>query len=158
MTGTLPRIIPLLITIPSPPSSNSEVTNTIADAHVVLQQLEDDVQATKDNLLLAKITQAAQKNKGHSAEKPYTIGDKVMLSTFHQWRDYVQKTQNHVANFMLRFDGPYMITEAFPICSVYTIHMPNSTDLYSCFYTALLKPFVPNDQLSLHMCVHILVL
>ena len=109
MTGQSPRVIPPLLTIPSPPDRDSEVNNSVTNAHVVLQRLEDDIQAAKDNLLLAKVSQAAQKNKGHSAEKPYAIGDRVMLSTFHRRRDYVQKGQNRVAKFMPRFNGPYTI-------------------------------------------------
>ena len=61
MTGQSPRVIPPLLTIPSPPDHNSEVNDGITDAHTVLQRLEDDVQATRDNLLLTKVTQAAQK-------------------------------------------------------------------------------------------------
>ena len=113
MMGQSPRVIPLLLTIPSLPDHNSEVNNSVTDACIVLQRLEDNIQAAKDNLLLAKVSQAAQKNKGHSAEKPYAIGDRVMLSIFHQWRDYVQKGQNHVAKFMPRFNGPYMIWAPF---------------------------------------------
>ena len=98
ITGQSPRIITPLITTPSAPDPNSEVNSSVTNAHAVLQRLEDNVQAAKDNLLLAKITQAAQKNKGHLAEKTYVIGDKVMFSTFHRWRDYVQKGQNCVTN------------------------------------------------------------
>lgn len=84
ITGQSPRIITPLITTPSAPDPNSEVNSSVTNAHAVLQRLEDNVQAAKDNLLLAKITQAAQKNKGHLAEKTYVIGDKVMFSTFHR--------------------------------------------------------------------------
>ena len=73
-------------------------------------------------------------------------GDKVMLSTFRQWRDYVQKGQDHVTKFMPRFNGPYTIMDAFPLHSVYTIHMPNSPDLYCCFHVTLLEPFIPNNK------------
>ena len=133
MMGQSPRVIPPLLTIPSPPDQNLEVNDGIADTHTVLQRLEDDVQAAKDNLLLAKVTQAAQKNKGCSAEKPYAVGDKVMLSTFHWWRDYVQKGQDCVAKFMPRFNGPYTITNAFPLhcgcCHREGIRHPGSHDL-----------------------------
>ena len=146
MTGQSPGVIPLLLTISSPPDHDSEVNNGVADTHMVLQRLEDDIQAAKDNLLLVKVSQAAQKNKGCSAEKLYAIGDKVMLSTFHQQRDYVQTGQNCVTKFMPRFNGPYMITSTFPLHSVYTIDMPNSPELYSHFHATLLKPFIPNNK------------
>ena len=35
---------------------------------------------------------------------------------------------------------------AFPLCSVYTIDMPNSPELYSHFHATLLKPFIPIDK------------
>ena len=79
MMGQLPRVIPLLVTIPSPPGSNSEVNNTIANACIVLQRLENNIQVAKDNLLWEKVTQATQKNKGHSAEKTYTVGQSDAL-------------------------------------------------------------------------------
>ena len=85
----------------------------------------------------------------------YVIGDKVMLSTFHWQRDYVQKGQNHVTKFMPRFNGPYTITDAFPLCPVYTIDMPNSPDLYCHFHIALLKPFIPNDKVLFPSHVHL---
>ena len=141
MTGQSPRVIPPLLTIPSPPDHNSEVNDGIADACAVLQRFEDDVQAAKDNFLLAKVPKAAQKNKGYSAEKPYAVGDKVMLSTFHWQRDYVQKGQDCVTKFMPRFDSLYTITDAFPLHLVYTIHMPNLL-----VHAALIKPFIPNGK------------
>ena len=79
MMGQLPRVIPLLVTIPSPPGSNSEVNNTITNACIVLQRLENNIQVAKDNLLWEKVTQATQKNKGHSAEKTYTVGQSDAL-------------------------------------------------------------------------------
>ena len=148
MTGQSPRIIPSLAALPPSPSpANVGDVDAIKQAMAILQKLEDDIQAAKDNLLLAKVTQAAQKNKHRSPERHYAVGDKVMLSTFHRRREYVQKGQNRVAKFMPRFDGPYTITRAFPIRSVYTIDMPNCPDLYSSFHTSLLKPFNANDPL-----------
>ena len=145
MTGQSPRVIPPLVSLPPPDAANLGIDDSVSEAVTILKRLEDDIQATKDNLLLAKVTQAAQKNKNRLQEKPYVVGDKVMLSTFHRRREYVQKGQNRVAKFMPRFDGPYTVTDVFPIHSVYTIQMPNLPDLYSTFHASLLKPFIPND-------------
>ena len=137
MSGQSPRIVlPLVTTSPSDPLHN---------ANTILLQLEDDVNAAKDNLLLAKIMQGVQKNKHGSNEICYEIGDQVMLSTFHCWQEYLQKGQNCVAKFMPLFNGPFMVTSAFPACSVYTITMPNAPETYPSFHMSLLKPFVLNN-------------
>ena len=146
LTGQSPRIILLLAALPPSPVPTRD-DDAIKQAMTILQKLEDDVQATKDNLLLTKVTQAHQKNKHWSLKKQYAVGNKVMLSTFHRQREYVQKGQNWVTKFMPRFDGPYTITWAFSICSVYAINVPNCPDLYSTFHTSLLKPFIANDPL-----------
>ena len=104
-------------------------------AKAVPQTLKDDIQVAKDNLLLSKVTQAAHKNKHQSAEIWYNVGDKVMLLTFHHHHEYIQKGKNHVAKSMPWFDGPYIITKAYPLCSVYTIDMPNSPSYYFTFHT-----------------------
>ena len=136
MSGQSPRIVlPLVTTSPSDPLHN---------ANMILQQLEDDVNAAKDNLLLAKITQGVQKNKHWSAEIHYEIGNQVMLSTFHHQREYLQRGQNRVAKFMPRFDGPFTATDTFPAHSVYTIAIPNAPETYPSFHMSLLKPFVLN--------------
>ena len=80
ISGQSPRIVPPLVTtLPMSPS------DPLHNANVILLQLEDDVNAAKDNLLLAKITQGVQRNKYQSVEIHYEIGDQVMLSTFHHW-------------------------------------------------------------------------
>ena len=136
MSGQSPRIVPPLVTTsPSDPLHN---------ANTILLQLENNVNATKDNLFLTKIMQGVQKNKHRSTEIHYEIGDQVMLSTFHHRREYLQRGQNRVAKFMPQFDGPFMATDTFPAHSVYTIAMPNAPKTYPSFHMSLLKPFVPN--------------
>ena len=140
MSGQLPRIVPLLVTtVPMSPS------DPLHDTKVILLQLEDNINAAKDNLLLTKITQGVQKDNHQSAEMHYEIGDQVMLSTFHHRREYLQRGQNHVTMFMPWFDGPFTVTDDFPSCSVYTIAMPNAPETYPSFHMSLLKPFIPND-------------
>lgn len=142
MTGQSPRIIPPIV---MPSASTPDDETAIKDAVGILTTLDDDITAAKDNLLLAKVTQAHQANKHRSAENVYRVGDQVMLSTFHRRREYMQAHQNRVAKFMPRFDGPYTVTDAFPLRSVYSIDIPSSPDLYSKFHASLLKRFVPND-------------
>ncbi|PSR99036.1 hypothetical protein PHLCEN_2v4228, partial [Hermanssonia centrifuga] len=98
--GRQPRIIPPLHT---PERSDADSS----DAAKVIAQLETDVMEAQDNLLLAKSNQAYHADKSRSAEKVYTAGDKVMLSTFHRRRDFMQRGDHRVAKFMVRWDGPY---------------------------------------------------
>lgn len=39
---------------------------------------------------------------------------KVLLVTAHRRRDYMQAKEGRVAKFMPRYDGPYIISEAYP--------------------------------------------
>ena len=103
MNGLLPRIVlPLIVTPSTSPS------DPLHNAKALLLQLEDDVNAANDNLLLTKITQSAQKIKHRSTEIRYEVGDQVILSTFLCWREY-PPGQNRVAKFMPWFDGPFMV-------------------------------------------------
>lgn len=140
-TSHLPRIVPPLL----PFVPESDELDDVERALGVLKRLRDDIQEAKDNLLLAKVTQANQANKHHGKEIVYKEGERVMLSTFHRRRDYLQKDDHHVAKFMPRYDGPYTITKAFPEKSVYTIDMPNTPDLYPTFHARLLTKHHPND-------------
>jgi hypothetical protein len=38
----------------------------------------------------------------------FVVGDRVMLSTLHRRKAYMQKGDKRVAKFMPRFDGPYL--------------------------------------------------
>lgn len=68
----------------------------------------------RDNLLLAKTQQARHANAHRGNEIPYKVGDQVLLSPFHRRCSYMQRSDHRVAKFMVHFDGPYTITEAWP--------------------------------------------
>jgi hypothetical protein len=57
----------------------------------------------------------------------------------------MQKGDNRVAKFMPRFDGPYVVVDAHPQFSVYTLDLPNAPDVFPTFHASELKRFVPND-------------
>ena len=100
----------------------------------------------QDNLLLAKTDQAHHANKHRGAEIIYKVGDKVLLSTFHRWREYMQRGDHRVAKFMVRYDGPYTVIQAWPDSSVYTLDLPDSMKILPTFHASLLQPFVSNDN------------
>lgn len=57
----------------------------------------------------------------------------------------MQRGDHRVAKFMLRYDGPYTVLQAWPLSSVYNLDMPNS-EVVPTFHTSLLCPFKPNDD------------
>jgi hypothetical protein len=75
-----PRVIPPLV-----PLVNMEDSSDVDRALRVLKQLDDDVCEAKDNLLEAKVSQAAHSNRHCGKEVTYVEKDHVMLSTLH-WR------------------------------------------------------------------------
>ncbi|KAG2741810.1 hypothetical protein P692DRAFT_201657763, partial [Suillus brevipes Sb2] len=89
--GRSPRIIPPLERGIVDDDSESQ------RARVLLTQLQYDVMEAQDSLLAAKAAQATQVNKHRTPELTLNVGDKVMLSTKHRRRDYMQKGDKRVA-------------------------------------------------------------
>ena len=54
----------------------------------------------------------------------------MLLTTVHRWRDYMQKKDGRVAKFMPKFDGPFEVTTAFPETSMYTLQLPDSSNIH----------------------------
>jgi hypothetical protein len=75
--GRSPRIIPPLI----PGNLPEELRDAAATATSLMNQLSDDIADARDNLLLAKITQAHHAASTRGPDPNYKIGDLVMLST-----------------------------------------------------------------------------
>ncbi|KAI0073923.1 hypothetical protein K474DRAFT_1567221, partial [Panus rudis PR-1116 ss-1] len=90
--GRSPRLIPPLTVLPS-----DELTSHDIDARRLIDNLEHDVLEAQDNLFLAKSNQAHQADKHRSAETVFNVGDRVLLSTFHRRREYLQRGQSRVA-------------------------------------------------------------
>ena len=151
--GRSPRIIP-----PMFKSMVDEVAADLGadsiDAAALLSRIETDVMEAQDNLLLAKTNQAHHANAHRGDELPYHVGDKVLLSTFHRRRDYMQRGDNRVTKFMVRYDGPYTILEAWPETSTYHLDLPESSARHPVFHAALLRPFVANDDSLFPSCAH----
>lgn len=128
-----------------PPFVPSNRTKEDRDAGAVMQQIELDVKDAQDNLLAAKIRQAYHANEHRAAEDVFEKGDRVMLSTENRQREYKRKGAKRVAKFMPRWDGPYIVIEAFPEKSQYTLQLPNSPRTFPGFHASLLKRHKAND-------------
>ncbi|GBE85800.1 hypothetical protein SCP_0803220 [Sparassis crispa] len=141
LMGHSPRIIPLLLetSLADDPSSEADLASRL------IASIETDVLEAQDNLFLAKVNQVALANCSRGDEIIYNVGDRVLLSTFHRRRDYMQRGDHRVAKFMVRFDGPYSILHAYPESSVYTLDLPPSMHIFPTFHSSLLKPWKDND-------------
>ena len=135
--GRSPWIIPPIV----PSHLSPELRSAGPAAEAMIAQLQNDVADTKDNLLLAKVTQAHHTKSSQADEIVYNVGDKVMLSTFHRWREYKWRGEKRVAKFFPWWDGPYMIIKANAESSSYSLDNDNGYP----YYSSELKPYHAND-------------
>lgn len=138
-TGRSPRLIPPLLDEPAGTDGDPEF-----DAAKFISRLQDDVNEARDNLTMAKTTQATQANRHRGPEHTYAVDDLVMLSTFNRRREYMQTGDKRVGKFMVRFDGPYRVLRANPESSVYTLDLPKNMRIFPTFHASLLKPYHAN--------------
>jgi hypothetical protein len=138
--GRSPRMLPPII-----PGDKVAEELDAARARALVTQLEQDVMEAQDNLLAAKSAQASNVNRHRSTNLVFQEGDRVMLATKHRRREYIQKGDNRVAKFMPRYDGPYVVLEAHPQFSTYTLDLPNSPNIFPTFHVSQLRPYHAND-------------
>ena len=143
--GRSPRIIPPIIpeSLMEPISASSESIR----AQIVIDQLQTDVAEAKDNLLQAKVFQTHYANLSRSPEIPFSIGDKVMLSTLHRHQESKKKGEKWAAKFFPRYDGPFNIIDVHTGTSNYTLELPNLPNTYPTYHSSKLRSFVPNDPI-----------
>jgi hypothetical protein len=99
-----------------------DVPSTVeVSAADIVSKVAADVAQARDNLLLAKVSQAFHASVAGRAEDIFVVGDKVMLSTFHRRKEYKKKGDLRAAKFFPRQDGPYVITDAHAATSNYTL-------------------------------------
>lgn len=142
--GRSPRLIPPLITgrqFKRPKPSPEE-----QDATSLIESLAQATAEAQDNLFAAKVNQAKSANQHRGPEVRFNVGDRVLLSTEHRRREYVQAKSGRVAKFMPLFDGPFTITTAYPDTSNYTLELPNEPNRFPTFHSSLLHCSVPNDD------------
>jgi hypothetical protein len=110
------------------------------------QRLQVDVWDVQDHLLATKISQSLSVNQHHSPKPLLQVSDRVMLSTKHRRREFLQQGSKCVAKFMPQYDGPYLITNAHPDTSTYTLDLPNSPNIFPTFHVSQLQRFLPNNS------------
>lgn len=138
--GRTARLIPPLIA--PPPKASREYIS----ARTVMEEVSANVAAARDNLMLAKISQAFQTNSSRADSVPYNIGDKVMLSTLNRRKEYKSQGELRVAKFMPRYDGPYLVVDVHEEASTVTLDIPNTPNIFPTFHTSHIKPFKENDN------------
>jgi hypothetical protein len=124
---------------PLVPASSAPVLANEICAWAIMEQVRSDIAKAKDNLMLAKISQGWHADKHRSADAPFKIGDKVMLSTKHCHAEFSKKGEKHVVKFFPHFNGPYRIIKAHPETSNYTLDLPESLGSFPTFHSSLLK-------------------
>ncbi|KIP01166.1 hypothetical protein PHLGIDRAFT_60628, partial [Phlebiopsis gigantea 11061_1 CR5-6] len=95
-TGRSPRVIPPI----HRPAVDQLIDDFDGNAERVAKLVNDievDVLEAQDNLLLAKTQQAFAANASRGPEIVYNVGDKVLLSTLHRRREYMQRGDNRAA-------------------------------------------------------------
>lgn len=144
--GKSPRILPPLIALPPNPSSDH------ISAREVIDCLCLDVADARDNLLVTKISQAYHTNASRADSLPYKVGDWVMLSTLNRCCEYKHSEEKHVAKFMPRFDGPYIVTDMHTYASTVTIDIPSAPNVFPTFHSLLVKSFHQNNNSKFPSC------
>ncbi|KAI0026318.1 hypothetical protein K488DRAFT_66987 [Vararia minispora EC-137] len=84
--GRSPRLIPSLLS--RSPSPLQDLGLDAVQAERFLCAFKDDTCTAADNLLAAKVDQAEFMNRKHAPERAYSVGERVLLSTFYRRRDY----------------------------------------------------------------------
>lgn len=142
--GRSPRLIPPLLDV-NVQAAAAELGLSAEQAAALIAHLETFSLKAQDNLFLAKSHQALYANVHCSPEVPHKIGDPVLLSTFHLHCDYMQHGDQRVAKFMVRYDGPYRVIQAWPDSSTYTLDLPEHMNVFPTFHALLLQPYHAND-------------
>jgi hypothetical protein len=138
--GRTARVLPPLIAPPPKPSTD------YITARTVIEEISANVASARDNLMLAKISQAYHSNPSRANTVPYKIGDLVMLSAPNRRREYKTTGEMRVAKFMPRYDGPYLVVDTHEEASTVTLDIPNAPNIFPTFHTAHIKPFKQNDN------------
>ena len=86
--GCSPRLLPHIV---QAPPAGLTGTKEAVDAVGIIEQVQVDMQQTKDALAAAKISQAHYVNVHHGTEDIFVAGELVMLSTFNWCQEYKKR-------------------------------------------------------------------
>ncbi|OJT13242.1 Transposon Tf2-12 polyprotein [Trametes pubescens] len=146
--GRSPRVVPPIFEEDVATATSTTDVVGVEAALAVLCRLETNVMEAQDSLLMAKSSQAFFANSARGPDLRFSVGDRVLLSTFHRQREYMQRGSHRVAKFMVRFDGPFTITRANPDTSTYSLDLPASMNIFPTFHSSLLRPYLGNDDVA----------
>jgi hypothetical protein len=65
-----------------------------------MDNINEDMENAKDNLITAKTSQVFHANKKRREEDVYKVGDKVMLNMLHRCKEYLNSNPNRVTKFL----------------------------------------------------------
>ncbi|GAA5973503.1 hypothetical protein JCM21900_002203 [Sporobolomyces salmonicolor] len=133
------------------PSQPSPIT--LPAVEDIVEERQNRVKEARDALAAAKVRQAEQANRKHSADPSFVPGDSVMVdSTDRRARYKSTMGDSRVAKLFPRYDGPYTITECFPHTATYRLALPHDNRSHPIFHTSKLKPYIPNNSTDFPSC------
>ena len=97
-----------------------------------------------DAIIASCVTQAFHTNKHRRRAMPYTVGDKVYLST-----ENLNLPKGRARKLMPKYVGPYSILASNPETSNYKLNLPyelKQRRIHPTFHESKLKPFYKNDN------------
>jgi hypothetical protein len=132
-----------------PVNINTEDTNPSAKDFI--EQLADDLETARKNLIEAQNRQAKYANQSRR-EVLFQVGDQVMLSTIdHKLRSFSGISQKLLPKFV----GPFKIVKVVsPVA--YELELPSSMKIHPVFHVSKLRKYVPNDSVAFPTREHII--
>lgn len=145
--GRSPRILPPLVSATSEDLPTDVISPSTDNTAVqVIKRIHFDFLEAQDNLLRAKISQAAHANKTRLLTFPFKVGQRVRLSTKNRRHEFKAAGEKRVAKFMPRFGGPWKVISIDEEHSTVTLDLPNSANYVPVFHTSELIPHRENDD------------
>lgn len=142
--GMIPRSIPPLVA-----PTGIKVSANEASVREIIEQVHQDTQDARDNLMLAKVTQAFWANETRAEAPKYAIGDLVMLSTENRRKRIMHNgsvEDKRASKLVSRWEGPYIVTHVNDEFSTVTLQLPEGDYSFPTFHTRLVKPYKSNDD------------
>lgn len=104
-----------------------------------------NIMEAHDAIIAARVAQTFYANCQRRIDDPYSINDKVWLST-----ENLTMPKGRIRKFMPRFIGPFKIIDSDPTSSNYQLELPSEMsvrNIHPRFHASLLRPFVDNDEI-----------
>lgn len=131
--GMSPRLIP--------PIAKDPIEENTETPLQFVERLALDVGTASDNLFDAKVNQSAQANRLRLPDLPYSVGDKVLLSTKNLSLDEHGDLLPPTRKLRPKFVGPFTILLVDSAHSTATLDVPGPINKCRIFHFSLLKPY-----------------